>query len=156
MKRIDVDPNTNLKISTSGRSAHIRFHYQQVFVSSRPSFGVSSPHWVPPIDLYETDCDIVLEVDLGGVTAEAVHVQFSPRSVLLSGTRRARAESPVRDFHVIEIERGEFMREIEFPHPIEPGSERVTYEDGLLVLRARKKHGTMRGCTKARNREGLE
>ncbi len=150
------DTSSVIRVSMAGRTTHIRFHFQQVYVSTRPALGTGLPHWVPPVDLYETENEVVLEVDLGGVSSEEVQVQFHAGCVTLSGTRRDRAESTVVAFHVIEIERGEFSREIDLPVPVDPSTVQAEYRDGLLVLRARKSRGALRGCRRAQDREGLE
>jgi HSP20 family protein len=143
-------------VEATGKSTHLRFHFQQVYVSTRPAPGTGLPHWIPAIDMYETEDEVVLEVDLAGVPGEDMQVQFTARSVQLSGLRRERAEASVQIFHVMEIERGQFTRTIELPALIEPDTVRASYSDGLLVLRVCKRHASLRGCRKARNREGLD
>jgi HSP20 family protein len=156
MNKANQDLSSVMSVRLAGRTTHIRFHFQQVYISTRPSLGTGLPHWIPPVDLYETETEVVLEVDLGGVSSNEVQVQFSGQCVTLTGSRRDRAESSATAFHVVEIERGEFSRDIELPAPVEPNSVRASYSDGLLVLRARKGRGTMRGCHRAHDREGLE
>jgi HSP20 family protein len=156
MNKTNQDMSSVMSVRLAGRTTHIRFHYQQVYVSTRPSLGTGMPHWVPPVDLYETETEVVLEVDLGGVSSADVQVEFSGQCVTLTGSRRDRAESSATAFHVVEIERGEFSRDIELPAPVEPNSVRADYSDGLLVLRARKDGGAMHGCRRAQDREGLE
>lgn len=156
MNPMNRELSSVMSVRLAGRTTHIRFHFQQVYVSTRPSLGTGLPHWVPPVDLYETETEVVIEVDLAGVSSDEVQVQFSGQCVTLTGSRRDRAESSATAFHVVEIERGVFSRDIELPAPVEPNSIRAAYHDGLLVLRARKGRGAMHGCRRARNREGLE
>ena len=154
MKNFGKD--TSPTIHVVGRTTHIRFHFHQLTVSSRPALGAGTPHWVPPIDLYDTADEIVLEIGLAGVGSDEMSIEFSGRAVQITGHRRDAAETGRRNYHVMEIERGRFSRTIELPCPVEPSTVRATYTDGLLVVRALKRRGTIHGCNQARNREGLE
>jgi HSP20 family molecular chaperone IbpA len=152
----DTDHHTSPDIQVIGRTTHVRFHFHQVSVSTRSSLSAGTPHWVPSIDLYETEHEIVLEVCLAGVPSDEIHIQFTGREVHLSGTRREAAEEGPRSYCVMEIERGRFLRSIELPASILPDSVRASFADGLLSLRATKRSGSMHGCRRAQTREGLE
>lgn len=156
MNDTDDKTSSTIAIKVAGRTTHIRFHYQHVYLSARPTLGAGAPQWIPSVDLYETDKEIILEVDLGGVGSDEMQVHFTGRSVHLSGSRRERAESSVKIFHVMEIERGQFMRTIDLPALVEPNTVRAAYSEGLLVVRVSKRHAAIHGCRQARNREGLE
>ena len=156
MASTDPGSASTLKIHVAGRTTHVRFHFQQVYVSSRHSVGVGTPHWVPPVDLYETESEVVLEVDLAGVTSEEIGIRFTSGCIQLTGQRRDRAEPSATAFHVVEIERGRFSRDIELPATVDPDSAKASYDEGLLVIRARKRPGAVQGCRIARTREGLE
>lgn len=151
-----MDTYSSPVIQVIGRSTHIRFHFHQVTVSTRSSLVAATPHWVPPIDLYETESELVLEVCLAGVPTEDVHLQITGRRAILSGTRHNTADAGVRNYFVMEIERGRFNRSIDLPCPIEPQSVQATYAAGLLTVRASKRSGSMHGCRQATSREGLE
>ncbi len=142
-------------IRVTGRGTHIRFHIHHLSVSTRATMAVGTSHWIPPVDLYETERELVLEVNLAGVTSDEVNVQFTGRAVQLTGSRPDAAESGPKSYHVMEIERGRFSRTIDLPVAVEPGSVRASYSDGLLIIHAAKR-STIRGCTRSRTREGLE
>ncbi len=143
-------------IRVIGRTTHIRFHFHQVSVSTRSSLAAATPHWVPPIDLYETDNELVLEVSLAGVPTEDVQLQITARKAVLTGTRNNTTDAGIRSYFVMEIERGRFSRSIDLPVPIEPQTVQAAYSAGLLTVRACKRSGSMHGCRQAKTREGLE
>ena len=149
---IDSSP----KIVVIGRTTHVRFHFHQVTVSMRPSLAVGSPHWIPPIDLYETETEIMLEIGLAGVNSDEVNLEFAGRTVHISGRRADAVEPGPKNYYVMEIERGMFSRTIELPAFIEPETVRAHYRDGLLVVRVLKRGQQIRGCSQASTREGLE
>ncbi len=152
----DTYSSSSPVIQAIGRTTHIRFHFHQVSVSTRSSLAAATPHWVPPIDLYETENELVLEVCLAGVPTEDVHLQITARRALLSGTRNNTTNAGIRSYFVMEIERGRFSRSIDLPFPVEPQSVQATYAAGLLTVRVCKRSGSMHGCRKANSREGLE
>src|SRR5687768_7898428 len=49
--------------------------------------GVTST-WEPPVDIYETDDALVLEVELPGVSKDAVSVELHEHTLKLSGERK--------------------------------------------------------------------
>jgi HSP20 family protein len=117
----------------------------------------SGPAWIPALDLYETNDDFVLEVNLGGIAPEEVHVQVEGRLLRFWGERPDASGSGVRCYHAMEIERGSFDRTIEFPVLVDPHTTKVVFRDGLLVLHIKKiEGGGLHGCFSADSMEGLE
>ena len=99
--------------------------------------------WEPPVDVFETDSDVIVVIALPGVAADAVEVTMEPGALLV----RAEARFPFAPGrHVVrrlEIPYGYFERRI----PLQiAGLEAGTREsaNGCLVLRLRKSTGGVR------------
>ncbi|MBU0508021.1 Hsp20/alpha crystallin family protein [bacterium] len=138
------------------RTTHIRYHYFGWSSSTRPVIAAGAT-WSPPMDLYETLDECVIEVNLGGIPPEQVRIHFDGCFVQISGQRPEHRESGVRCYHVIEIERGAFGRTVELPAEVDPGTSQATFRDGMLVIRVTKREGgTLPGCFPADSMEGLE
>lgn len=98
--------------------------------TARPTRG--KPVWQPPVDVFETDRELIMMVALPGVAAENVEVAFDGRILSLVAERAL----PSRDQALIrrlEIPYGRFERHIEVA-----GNElnlvRQELSNGCLVL----------------------
>lgn len=70
--------------------------------------------WEPPVDIVETESDIVITVALPGVDEDAVRVSVDVDSVLVVGLRRPSAIPRGSLVHRLEIPYGRFERQIRF------------------------------------------
>lgn len=90
----------------------------------------------PRIDVYyerenERDAVAVVTVDLAGVSAGAVNLEVSGRTLVVSGRRPVR-ETEGRAYQQVEIPTGAFRRLVELGVDVDAESARATFEDGLL------------------------
>ena len=102
---------------------------------ARPGSGFS-----PRVDVYYTEGPIgegdpvpkaVITADLAGVAADAVSLEVSGRTLLVSGRRPVR-ETEGRAYQQVEIPTGSFRRAIELGVDVDAEQARATFEDGLL------------------------
>jgi HSP20 family protein len=90
--------------------------------------------WIPLVDLYETEDAFVLEADLPGVKAEAVHVKIDGNDLVLQGQRVIEHSPSDGRFHTMERYAGEFMRRIGLPESVNEEAIQVQFNDGVLRL----------------------
>lgn len=89
--------------------------------------------WQPPIDITETDTEVLITVALPGVEREAVVVTVDADGVFVVGFRRPNAISRGGHVHRLEIPYGRFERRITFPTArLHLGQS--AFSDGCLVL----------------------
>jgi HSP20 family protein len=73
-------------------------------------------------------------VELAGVDPEDVHILATETALLLTGVRRRpKAECRVSHY-VLEVEYGQFERQIPLPEDVDPSGAGATYERGLLTI----------------------
>jgi HSP20 family protein len=143
-------------ICSQRRGTHFHYHYLQYYGHGHPWLATGAG-WVPSVDVYETDDEFTLEVNLAGIKPEQVHLEIRGNIVLLSGERPESDASTVRCYYLIEIERGQFARTVELPVSVDPATARAESHDGMLVVRVGKiKGGHAHGCSSADSLEGLE
>lgn len=146
MGKHNAQPVADIRYSAQ-KGVRIRFQHVQIYSVGRPMLA-SGTGWMPSVDLYETRDDVVLEINLAGIPADQVHVQFSATTVRISGSRDGRPAAAVRCYHILEIERGVFARELDLPVPVDPHTVDATFNHGLLVVRAAKQMGGQaHGCS---------
>jgi HSP20 family protein len=97
--------------------------------------------WKPPVDLYETDDALVLQVELPGVSKDAVTVELHEHTLRLSGERTREPAVTGGQSHREEGRYGAFQRAFRMPTIVDEAKIQATYTDGVLALRL-PKHAT--------------
>jgi HSP20 family molecular chaperone IbpA len=95
------------------------------------------PAWEPPVDLFETQDELWIQVALVGVAPNQTEVVYQDGVLTVSGERHWPDESRGATLHRVEIPHGYFERRIELP----PGDYAVNRRDllnGLLTVSLRK------------------
>ena len=103
----------------------------------RPVGFVASPTWKPRTDVYETETELVVHMDIAGMSAADFSVEFNEGILTISGERVARREGK-RHYHAMEVQVGPFERRFRVPVRVDPASLRANYEHGFLEVRLTK------------------
>jgi len=90
-------------------------------------------HWQPDVDVFETEADVVVRVELAGVHQEDVRVSVDGDQVRISG-RRATGESEAISLHQMEIATGPFDRRVRIPVPFDREHVRARLSEGVLTI----------------------
>jgi HSP20 family molecular chaperone IbpA len=87
----------------------------QRFLNLQPLAGRREPCWEPPIDVLETEDEILILVALPGVDPNDVEATLDGGALVVSGRRVWPAE--LRDAHILRLElpQGRFERRIPLP-----------------------------------------
>jgi len=87
-----------------------------------------------PLDMYETDDDIVLKVAVPGVKPEDIRITVTGDVLTIKG--EAKAEETVEDWHYIRRERsyGAFSRSITLPGNLVADKTKAEFQHGVLTL----------------------
>jgi len=86
------------------------------FQPGRP--GSRRPSWEPPVDIFETDNELWVQVALPGVEPEGVQVELVANRLSVSGERMLPKALRHAAIHRLEIPHGRYAREVDLP----PGS----------------------------------
>jgi HSP20 family protein len=90
--------------------------------------------WQPDADVFETEKEIVVRVDLAGVRSSDLRVTVDGSMLRISGVRVSGDSSEVKRLHQMEIATGPFERRVRVPIAFD--RERVTahLSDGFLTV----------------------
>jgi HSP20 family protein len=103
-------------------------------IKMKTSFG-----WEPAMNVFETDGDFVVIMDLAGMDPKEIAV-FTDGSILrISGVRKDLIPAGKKQFHALEIQVGPFQRLIGIPVQVERESVTTSYANGLLEIRLKKR-----------------
>jgi HSP20 family protein len=103
----------------------------------RPVGFVASPKWKPRTDVYETDEELVVHMDIAGMRSEDFVVQLDEGILTIGGERTTRQHGK-RHYHSMEVQIGPFERRFRLPVVVDPASTSATYEHGFLEIRLKK------------------
>jgi len=96
--------------------------------------------WRPPTDVYETDSNIVVRVEIAGVRKEDFQLSLSGEVLVISGWRRDPAAKLA--YQRMEINYGEFRTEVHLPWALSEDEIDAVYEDGFLSVLLPKRRRT--------------
>jgi HSP20 family molecular chaperone IbpA len=85
--------------------------HRQMF---QPGSGVQ-PAWEPPVDVLETDREVLIFAALPGVDPDAVHTAIEDGALAITGVRTLPAELRTAAIHRLELPQGRFERRVPLP-----------------------------------------
>jgi HSP20 family protein len=92
--------------------------------------------WRPPTDVLESEGDVVVQVEIAGMSDEEFEISLIDQRLLIAGQRRHLEGSRV--YHNMEISYGEFRTEVQINVPLDEEGISATYENGFLLVRLPK------------------
>lgn len=97
--------------------------------------------WGVPVDVYETDSELVVRAPLPGVKPEEVEITVSGDTAMIRGEVR-RDESIKREDYIHQEWRyGQFARHITLPQAVQADKAEARFENGVLTLTLPKAEG---------------
>ena len=114
-----------------------RWMSQVAGVGSLPGNGQSST-WMPAVDVWETDKELVLSFDLPGIPEDKIAVELDDNVLTVSGERERIQEHSNDRFYRFERRYGSFSRSVTLPTGVNEDSIQADYSDGVLEIRVPK------------------
>jgi HSP20 family protein len=90
--------------------------------------------WSPPVDILERGDEVVLKVDLPGVSQNEIDIRVEEGTVTIQGERRFVKESSEENYVQTERPYGTFRRTFSIPRTIDQESIKASYKDGVLRI----------------------
>ncbi|UCH83445.1 MAG: Hsp20/alpha crystallin family protein [Candidatus Latescibacterota bacterium] len=106
-------------------------------IRMRPSLG-----WAPPTDVYHTETEFVVTMDIAGMDLKDISVFTDGKIVTIRGVREEITPRCKKQFHTMEIRVGPFQRHIEIPVAVDNQSVHTNYSNGFLEVRLKRKFET--------------
>jgi HSP20 family protein len=122
-----------------------KFEKESVFpVASeerRPILFSTETSFSPPTDVWETDDDIFIIMEIAGLKSSEFNIQYSEGYLIVEGERQPSEElikAPIVKFHKKEIDYGPFKVRIKMNNRIKDSGINAKYFDGLLLIILKK------------------
>ncbi len=94
--------------------------------------------WAPPVDMYETKDEVVVTVEVPGVSEKDVHLSITGDLLTIKGERSLRHEVKEDSYYRTERWFGRFERTLPLPMPVQADKVKATYRDGVLTVKLPK------------------
>ena len=127
-RRLFADPFFDLPVRTTG---------------SASGRGSGASLWTPPVDVRESDTEVVVEAELPGIAREDISVRYHDGRLILEGRREEARETGKEDCETacasgswIRRERvlGRFHRSFDLPESVDSSAIRAESRDGVLKV----------------------
>ena len=95
--------------------------------------------FVPPVDVYEDEQNLILKLEVPGVNEEDLNVSLENDTLVIQGERKFEKEEKEENFHRIERRYGAFTRTFKLPNTLDSEKVEANYEKGILKITIGKK-----------------
>jgi len=106
--------------------------FNDVFERNQPESNLST--WAPPVDIYESEHELVVKADLPDVDPKELDIRVENNVLTLRGERKF--EKKVNEDNYLRIERtyGAFSRSFSLASTVNPEAIKADYQNGVLTL----------------------
>jgi HSP20 family protein len=102
-----------------------------------PGNGQSST-WLPAVDVWETENELVLAFELPGIDRDKVAIEIDDDVLTVSGEREKTGEYSSERFYRFERRYGAFQRSVTLPSGVDQDNVKAEFTDGVLEVRVPK------------------
>lgn len=95
--------------------------------------------WVPPVDIKETENELVVKADIPDVEMKDIDVRMENGALTIRGERKFEAKTDKGGWHRVERSYGAFERVFTLPETVEPEGVKADYKNGTLTVTLPKK-----------------
>lgn len=96
--------------------------------------GESYSGWIPPVDIFEKDENLMLRAELPGIKKEDIELRVENGVLTLQGERRRGEEVAEGNLHRSERIFGSFTRSFTLPTTVDAARIVANYRDGVLEV----------------------
>jgi len=106
------------------------------FLFGRPKTSGSAreEQWKPPVDVVETEGELVVNVEIPGVDPKDLDVSLSEGTLFIKGEKKPEPEEKQEDYLHLERDYGPFTRSIRLPAKVQSDKINASYKNGVLTV----------------------
>ena len=100
--------------------------------------GRTNQAWVPALDVWETENELVYALDLPGIPEDKISVELDEGALTISAERDRTQEETQDRFYRFERRYGTFSRTFGVPQGVTDSDVSAEYKDGVLEVHVKK------------------
>jgi HSP20 family protein len=109
------------------------------FADANGKDQLTSGTFVPAVDVYEDEHNLVLKMEIPGVNDEDVTVSVENDTLTVQGERKFEKEEKEENFHRIERRYGSFIRTFKLPNTVDTDKVEAGCDKGILKITLAKR-----------------
>jgi HSP20 family protein len=98
------------------------------------SHGDGEKAWLPSVDVFEKDGNLVIKAELPGMKQEDIDVSVEGDMLNIKGEKKTEKEVKEENYYQSECSYGSFLRSIPIPSTVDASKVAAEYEDGVLQV----------------------
>lgn len=95
---------------------------------------MASQGFVPALDVYQDDKNVIVETPLPGVNPSDVNISVENDVLTIEGSSEKKSEVDEKNYYRKEIRSGSFHRAISLPAAVNGEKANAEYKDGILKI----------------------
>jgi HSP20 family protein len=115
--------------------------FRESYSPEGPEEALTTTSFVPPVDTYEDEHNIVLKLEVPGIDEKDIHVHIDNNILTVHGERQIEKEEKEENYRRVERQYGSFTRSFTLPSSVDPGQGSAHYDKGVLKINLAKKAG---------------
>jgi HSP20 family protein len=108
------------------------------FMSFLEGNGRTNQAWVPALDVWETENEVVYALDLPGIPEDKISVELDDGALTISAERERTEEESDERFYRFERRFGTFSRTFAVPQGVSDSDVTADYKNGVLEVHVKK------------------
>lgn len=101
--------------------------------------GQTTQSWIPALDVWETESEVVYALDLPGIPEEKISVELDDGALTITAERERKQQEESTDrFYRFERRYGTFTRTFGVPQGVAESDVKADYKNGVLEVHVKK------------------
>ena len=113
--------------------------FRESYNPEGPEEALTTTSFVPPVDTYEDEHNIVLKLEVPGIDEKDIYAHIDNNILTVHGERKIEKEEKEENFRRVERQYGSFTRSFTLPSSVDPGQVSAHYDKGVLNINLAKK-----------------
>ncbi len=101
--------------------------------------SLMSGSFVPPVDVYEDEHNIVLKMETPGIDQKDIDIRVENNVLTVHGERKLEKEEKQENFHRVERRYGTFTRSFTLPNTVDTDNVNADCDNGVLKITLAKR-----------------
>jgi len=144
MLNFPIKKSNSRAVSPLQEIDNLRREMDQMFDLSFPGFlnegsSLIEGRWIPSLDVIDEKDQLVVKVDLPGLTKKDVNVSVEDKYLTIRGEKKHEENIKQDNYLRVERQHGQFTRSICLPEHVDVNKTKANFKDGVLELKLPKK-----------------
>lgn len=108
--------------------------FEQLAQIDQAETGMAPGEWCPPVDIVESEENLVVKVETPGLSSEDVSVAFKGSKLIVSGEKKEAREPEAASYLCLERSFGKFSRTVYIDQAVEFTKATAEMRQGVLTV----------------------